>query len=363
MSEKRIVVWIQHMADRPYLMLQWHDPETGKRKSKSAETCNPVDAELKRNDLEYELNHGTYQEASRMKWEKFRELFEMEYVSGRRPRTRGNFSTTFDVFERLCRPTTLRTITERTISTFVGALRREKGHGGTLQESTIKMRLQFLQTALRWAATQKLLPECPAFPAIKVPKRKPQPVPQESFERMLARTPDDSMRAFLLSGWLAGLRLGEALALEWEETKEAPWLDWARDRIVFPAGFVKGCEDQWVPLDPELRQALEALPRADRRVFPFTNRRRTEKGITQLARRAGVRLTMKSLRRGFGCRYAARVPAQVLQRLMRHSNIQLTMTYYANVDDAVMDAVLGGRNSSRNTDARETAKPQGKQAF
>jgi hypothetical protein len=47
MSEKRIVVWVQHFADRPYLMLQWYD-EKGKCKSKSAETCNPLEAERKR---------------------------------------------------------------------------------------------------------------------------------------------------------------------------------------------------------------------------------------------------------------------------------------------------------------------------
>jgi hypothetical protein len=50
---------------------------------------------------------------------------------------------------------------------------------------------------------------------------------------------------------------------------------------------------------------------------------------------------MHSLRKGFGCRYAAKVPAQVLQKLMRHSNIKTTMDYYANVDDAVEQAVLG----------------------
>jgi hypothetical protein len=59
---------------------------------------------------------------------------------------------------------------------------------------------------------------------------------------------------------------------------------------------------------------------------------------------------MRSLRRGFGCRYAGKVPAQVLQKLMRHGNIKTTMDYYANVDDAVMEAVLGPqRNSQRNT--------------
>ena len=58
---------------------------------------------------------------------------------------------------------------------------------------------------------------------------------------------------------------------------------------------------------------------------------------------------MHKLRKGFGCRYAGRVPAQVLQKLMRHSNIAITMTYYANVDAAVEEAVLGPqRNGLRN---------------
>ena len=35
-SGKRVVVWVQNFPDRPHLMLQWHDPETGKRKSKTA---------------------------------------------------------------------------------------------------------------------------------------------------------------------------------------------------------------------------------------------------------------------------------------------------------------------------------------
>jgi hypothetical protein len=90
MSEKRIVVWVQHFADRPYLMLQWHD-EKGKRKSKSAETCNPLEAERKRADLEYELNNGLHVQADRMSWKQFRELFEKEYVAGFRLRTRAGY--------------------------------------------------------------------------------------------------------------------------------------------------------------------------------------------------------------------------------------------------------------------------------
>jgi integrase len=166
-----------------------------------------------------------------------------------------------------------------------------------------------------------------------------------------------------LCGWLAGLRLSEAYRLEWEPTEKAPYLDLARDRVVFPAGFVKGKRDQWVPVEAQLREALESLPRHGERVFRLDGRwgQVTLYGMSQrircLARRAGVRLTMHSRRRGFGCRYAGKVPAQVLQKLMRHRNIMITMTYYANVDDAVMDAVLGagrsaGRNNSPKTDPK-----------
>jgi integrase len=364
MPDKRITVWVQRFKDRPTLMLQWIDPDTGRRKSKSAETADEKAAEDRRVDLEADLNAGRYAEASRMSWEGFRELFEEEYLPGSRQNTLENYQDMFDLFERLCHPKKLRSVSERTVSTFVGAMRREPVRGRVgLAPSTIKQRLQLLHAALQWAADQKLIPGVPKFPSVKVPKKRPQPVPAESFERLLLKAPDDNLRAYLLCGWLAGLRLAEAAALEWERTEEAPYLDLEQDRVVLPAEFVKATEDQWVPLDPVLKAALLALPRHGRKVFRFVDGRRgrgerpvgvnaISERVIRLARKAGVKLTMRALRRGFGCRYAGKVPAQVLQRLLRHSNISITMGFYANVDDAVREAVLGPqRNSPRNSAA------------
>jgi integrase len=368
MSEKRITVWVQSFKDRANLVLQWIDPDTGARKSKSAETGDPEQAEAKRADLEYELNHGLHKEASRMTWERFRELFEAEYLSNLRPRTRLRYDDVFDLFEELARPTSLKAITERTVSAFAAALRQKPTHGRVgMMPSTIRVTLQFLRTALAWAVGQKLLPACPKFPGVKVPRKKPQPIPLESFERLLDKAPDANMRTYLLTGWLAGLRLAEAATLEWEPTEEAPYLDLARSRIILPAGFVKAVEDQWVPLDPTLRQALEALPRHGRKVFRFVGkdghpltRNGVSERVIRLAKKAGVKLTMHTLRKGFGCRYAGKVPAQVLQRLMRHADVKTTMAYYANVDQAVEEAVLGPqRNTSRNTGPSLTASESG----
>ena len=371
-SEKRIKVWVQSFKDRPHLVLQWTDPETGRRKSKSAETADPKQADDARADLEADLNAGRHAEASRMSWERFRELFEAEYLPNCRPKTQDEYRTTFDAFERLCNPQTLRAVNERKVSAFAAELRKQPGRakGSTgLMASTIKARLRVLNTALTWAAKQKLLPTVPKFPAVKVPKKRPQPVPAESFEKLLDKA-EGPMKVFLLCGWLGGLRLGEAYALQWVESDKAPWIDFRRERIILPAEFVKSTEDGWVPLDPVLREGLLSLPRAASRVFPFTSCQGRKAiptdgwepngrplglialsgRIVNLAKKAGVKLTMRSLRRGFGCRYAGKVPAQVLQRLMRHANIQTTVSYYANVDAAVEEAVLGpSRNATRNS--------------
>jgi integrase len=361
--EKHITVWAQKFGDRPYDVLQWHDPVTGKRKSKSAGTCNPIAVERARAALEYELNHGLYREASAMSWERFRGLFEDEYLPNCRPWTRKTFATVFNRFESLCTPNRLGSINERTVSAFAAGLRKRPGRraGTTMEPSTIAVYLNFLHVALGWAKRQKLIPELPAFPVVQVPKKDPQPVPAESFERLLAKAENDpQMRAYLLCGWLAGLRLAEALALEWEESEEVPYLDLSRDRIVLPAKFVKAVKPQWLPLDATLRAALLALSRRGRKVFHFTDHSGRPIGevavshrVVDLAKRAGVKLTMRTLRKGFGCYYASRVPAQVLQKLMRHADIKTTMNYYANVDDAVQAAVAQ-RNSSRNTSLSAT---------
>jgi integrase len=196
------------------------------------------------------------------------------------------------------------------------------------------------------------LPELLAFPDVKVPRMKLQLIPAESFEKLLAKAPDDLWRAYLLCGRWAGLRLSEARELRWEPSEEWPWIDFEHNRFVLPAVFAKSVQDQSVPMRPTLRQALAALPRTGAVVFPFRSRKGggklTRNGITDrvrlLARQAGVKLSMHRLRKGFGCRVAKQLGkgnAPVLHELMRHPSMRITMDYYATVDDALQDAMRG----------------------
>jgi hypothetical protein len=58
MQEKQISVWVQRFKDRSALVLQWLDPQTGKRRSKSAGTCDPEEAGWLARQLERELNEA-----------------------------------------------------------------------------------------------------------------------------------------------------------------------------------------------------------------------------------------------------------------------------------------------------------------
>jgi integrase len=352
MVEKRITVWVQRRKDRLLFSLEWIDPETGRRKSKSAGTDDLKEAEQKRGDLEADLNNGRYQEVSKLAWDRFRQIFQDEYLPGLRERTREKYNTVLDVFEDIINPDRLRSISERTISAFVRGLRERKRPRGKvgLAPMSIKNYLISLKTSLSRAVEQKLLSSLPKFPTIHVPKKKPQPVPAESFERLLAKATDDLWHAYLLCGWWGGLRLSEVLFLEWEPSEEQPWVDLPNNRIVLPAVFAKSAQDQWVPLYPVLREALEKLPRNSRRVFPFRSQRTggplTRNGVTNrvltMAKQAGVKLSMHRLRKGFGCRAAKMLGkggAAMLHELMRHSSMQVTMDYYASVDDALQDAI------------------------
>jgi integrase len=364
-----VKVWVQRFQDRDNLVLQWHDPATGKRRSRSAKTADPDKAEEARADLEYELRHGVYREPGKMTWAEFRRLFEAEALPQRRPATRRKYREVFALFERTAAPQRLAQVDARAVSKFHAAMRALPCRGRTgMRPNTIKAYLAFLHHALKWAADQEYIAKVPKFPKVAVPKKAPQPVPEGDFTRLLAAAPDEHWRALLLCGWLAGLRAAEAYALRRRPSEECPWVDFAASRIQLPAAFAKAARDQWVPLAPELRDALAALPDPGDgpllRLLTPDGRpaalRTVCSKVNRLARRLGLKLSLHPLRRGFGCRYAGKVPAQVLQKLMRHSYIDTTMTYYANVDDAVMEAVLGPtRNDSRNDGETKVQKAEG----
>jgi len=118
-------------------------------------------------------------------------------------------------------------------------------------------------------------------------------------------------------------------------------VDFAQKRIWIPAAYNKSDADQWLPLHPDLAAILERRRQHRGKLFSLSSSpREVSRKFSRLAKKVGLKITLHDLRRSFGSRYAAAVPAPVLQRLMRHADIKTTLTYYTNVDDVLDEAIL-----------------------
>lgn len=346
--EKHVNVWIQDRPGRS-LTLEWSDPKSGKRRQRSSGTDDWKAAEEQRSALEYELNQGIYREPTKQTWEAFKKRLDDERLVHLRERAAEKVRTVIKAFDLHCSPAKLADVDDDMISRFAAKLRTERNlKGRPFAPWTIKNYLGALRSVLKWAASLKLI-ECPTFPPIRVPKRFPQPVPGEAFERLLNAMPSIEWKGLLLCGWWAGLRMNETLHLCRRPSGDDPYIDWESNAIMLPPPSNKSGDDQAVPMAKALRKALEAIPGDEDRIFNIiskkTGRTITRGGasenITYFAKRAGVKLSMHKLRKGFGSRLADRVTPQVLQRLMRHSDVKTTMDFYANVDQAAADAISG----------------------
>lgn len=271
-----------------------------------------------------------------MTWDQFHTLYAAEKLSGLRAGTRAKAGSVFESFGRLARPKNLGAVTERLISQYAARLRTD---GRT--PATIQGHLAYLKAGLKWAVDQKLLPAMPKIVMPKVPKTHTiRKITAEEFERLLAKTPDDTWAAFLSAAWYTGMRRNELLDLVWEGDAGKPWFDFGANRVRIPAAYNKSDADQWVPLHPDLAAVL--MPRRQRSgaVFPLGRYpAEVSRRFGKVAKAAGLRITLHDLRRSFGSRYAAVVPAPVLKRLMRHADIKTTLTFYTDVDDVLDEAI------------------------
>jgi integrase len=337
MPDKRITVYILKQPDRQFFKLEWVEPDTGRRRSRSAKTADPEEAEKARGDLEYELNHGLAQEPSKMSWEEFHDLYEEEKLAGGREATRKKAEYVFDRFAELAHPKNIGVITERMLSGYATQLRKNG-----MRPATIQGHLAYLRAALRWAADQKLIPTAPKVVMPKLPKKQViRKIVAEEFERLLAAAPDETWQAFLYTAWHTGCRRNEMLDMVWENDAGRPWIDFAARRVWIPAEYNKSDADQWIPLHPDLAVVLEKRRQLKGRLFPLSQSpREVSRKFTRVAKAAGLKITLHDLRRSFGSRYAPHVQAPVLQRLMRHADIKTTLAYYTNVDDVLDEAIL-----------------------
>lgn len=364
-------VFVVAFGDRGVYQLRWKDPMTGRTKTRS--TGIKITGKAKEKNeavkaaaaLEDKL-HRNYTAATKSpSWEAFRQRYELEVGAGKAANTKMKVITVFNALERIINPQKLTDLTEERIGYFTSQLRLEKK-----SEASIKGMLAYVKAAVRWAVRMKLLAQAPAIemPSRLAERSKGRPVTGEEFDRLILATakviekPEHvpSWERLLRGLWLSGLRLGEALALSWDDEQAIRVeLTGKRPMLNIPAGRDKSGKARLLALTPDFAELLLATPQADRcgLVFKLPSRvkgamltpDRVKRFICQIGKTAGIKVAQHGdkvkyasahdLRRSFGERWAGRLLPQVLMELMRHAEISTTLTYYT------------GKNAERTADA------------
>ncbi len=372
-------VYVTRFPDRPNYQLQWSDPLTGRRRTRTTDISVSLGvrgrraAERLAAELETQLQDGSGQVPSRVSWDAFRNRYEAEVLPGLSTQTGNKVGTLANHVESILNPRLLGDLDEARISYLVVGLRNK-----AVAESTIQSYLGHLKAMLNWAVDQRLLRTRPKFPRIRRTKKskatspmKGRPITTEEFERMLKATAavvgDEAApawRRYLRGLWVSGLRLTESLDLSWDRQGGlVPVIpEQGRPTLLVPAELEKGHTDRILPMAPEFALLLAETPPEERAgpVFVLSGTRikaqrpkarRVSEIISAIGKKAGVVVhvaptdpekvkyaSAHDFRRAFGERWAARVMPKQLQELMRHESIETTLRYYV------------GRNAERTAD-------------
>ncbi len=164
MEQSEIKVTVVKFGDRPTLQLQWRDPNTGKKKTKSAETSNEREAERKAGEHEKKLRAGTYRGACRTTWTDFWERYEDEYLSRLAPGTLKKSLTVRSMLVKILAPERITDLTTARLSYFQSQMRKR---GRT--EQTITGYLAHLRAALQWGVDMES--SCPCRRSLRQARR------------------------------------------------------------------------------------------------------------------------------------------------------------------------------------------------
>lgn len=329
-----IRVLVRKKPDRDHLLLYFRDPVTRREVSRSAGTSDRREAERAAALWEQELR--TYR-GSGSGWSYFRDRFEDEHLSTLSRKSQKSFATALNHFERLMSPVDLAAVTADVISQFKGRL-LDDGHAAT----SVATHLGHLRAAINWAHGIGMVS---AAPKIKLPKRpkhlhlRGRALTEAEFKVMLKVAGE--YRRLLELLWLSGLRLGEAMQLDWQSPPIKVALD-ARPypQILYYAEGQKNRQDDALPITPDLYAWLAKTKERTGRVapVPLQSVARVSEAISAIGEAAQVSVSDKGkwasahdLRRSFGTRWAQKVMPMILQKLMRHRSIETTLRYYVGL--------------------------------
>ncbi len=200
-----------------------------------------------------------------------------------------------------------------------------------------------LRTAVEWGR------------AVSAPRPRMLKVPPQRFDflnplessQLVAAIIDPRWRAMIVCALRAGLRQGELHGLRWEDIDFERWTLSVRQSIVRGiVGSPKNNKVRHIPLAADLMDALAVLKPKTGYVFQQDNGEPMTRGMAWRAlqsatKRAGLRsMGWHVLRHTFASQLATKgVSIQVIQTLLGHSDLKMTLRYAHLAPSTLRDAI------------------------
>ena len=248
-----------------------------------------------------------------------------------------------------------------------------------IKESTIRSYWNHLRAFLSFAVDDGLIE---SVPKVRLPKSKKKtkmkgrPFSGEELDRIIEavkkkRTqPTQATWIWSLKAlWYSGLRISEAYRITWEPS--GFWVDMSSKYPEYVIEEQKSGNFERLPIVPDFCEMLEAVPKQERngRIFSFPGATKsgelgfgqTKKVISNLGKEAKIRTGKDKtagahdFRRSFASRWATRVMPQILQALMRHSDITTTMKFYTHIRTADINDAIQIGEQIRDSEGEQTA--------
>ena len=327
------------LGDQCRWSVGWYGAD-GKRKSKKIGSKSM--AEKFRRRIEGELAAGLCTVGQkRTHWSDFRRQFLDDVASIKAANTKLQYERAFNQFERLVHPAYVDAITTATIDRFTARRSAGETHPDSDEVSkpepaTVNKELRHLRAALRKAADWKMLRELPAVTLLRQPERDPYFVDDAAFAALYAacdamirpkgrRYPAaDWWKALLVFAYMTGWRVGEILDLRRDD------LDLEGGIARVDADSTKGRREARIELHPVVIYHLRAIIEFQPFVFDWPHHERTLwTDFNTLKQKANLEFpgAFHRLRFGFANANVDALPADLLQKLMRHRDPKTTRSY------------------------------------
>jgi integrase len=393
-----IEVRVTKYGDRTNWMMYYKDPRTARVVTKSTGKTNKRDADIAARKWEVELRAGIYKPACKVTWDEAVDEFLHVHLDGAPDKTFRSYKTALDLLKKdrkLSAAAKLAGVDEKLLSDWAQQLRQRSA-----SNPTIKSYLRHVRAFLGWCAQKKWMSraDLPDF-SLLMPKgedKKGRPITLEEFERILAVLPQKlnrrvggkknwhdepalpevvaSWEHLLWGYWLSGLRLSEALTLQWDDAgdmSELHVMDLGDLPLFYmPAEKQKRKVSGPVPMVPEFAEFLRQTPERKRRGSVFAplsrdGQRRVghevnvSKFIAALGKAANVVVkrfasgkvkyaSAHDLRRSFCNRICHDLPGMVAKEFTRHKRVETLETYYTGRDAKQAIQLLNAARQAKN---------------